>query len=388
MRGRVKDPGKGKLKEIKATLPDADLAEALVELERRRCEIREGRTRGSAEATSFGDYSVSLLERKIRKGEIKSIKTREKWGYILRLHLIPVFGDLQMDQIRRLDVLEWVDGMAGMISNGTCKPNTANDRLSTLRVIINTYVYEMELDRNPIAGVRDFDTDGHDTYTEEDPNSLTPAELPSFLTTMRALYPQHFGIVALGFGTGLRPSSMRPLRRRGRASDVLWAEGTLLVRRSHTRRQTVMETTKTGRHQRLMLPAELMDILRWHVEQLPSNPMRDSDLLFPSIVGGLRTSAGLDKPFAKVCETLKLNKKITPRAMRRTFQDLARAANVKDIVTRAISGHLTEGMQRHYSTVDADEIRDGISKVVSLAGVREAMDQSVVLTGTGGVHDR
>src|SRR5579863_9206197 len=35
--------------------------------------------------------------------------------------------------------------------------------------------------------------------------------------------------------------------------------------------------------------------------------------------------------------------------MRRTFQALARAADVKDIVTRSVSRHSTEEMQRHYS---------------------------------------
>ena len=60
--------------------------------------------------------------------------------------------------------------------------------------------------------------------------------------------------------------------------------------------------------------------------------------------------------------------------MRRTFQDLARAAEVKDVVTRAISGHATEAMQRHYSTVNADEMRTSIAKVVSIAGFREALE--------------
>jgi hypothetical protein len=56
--------------------------------------------------------------------------------------------------------------------------------------------------------------------------------------------------------------------------------------------------------------------------------------------------------------------------MRRTFQDLSRAAGVNDIVTRAISGHATEAMQRHYSTVSDDEMRTGLAKVVSLATER------------------
>jgi hypothetical protein len=56
--------------------------------------------------------------------------------------------------------------------------------------------------------------------------------------------------------------------------------------------------------------------------------------------------------------------------MRRTYQDLCRAANVADIVTRSISGHATEDMQRHYSTVSADEQRAGLAAVIDLATER------------------
>jgi hypothetical protein len=59
--------------------------------------------------------------------------------------------------------------------------------------------------------------------------------------------------------------------------------------------------------------------------------------------------------------------------MRRTFQDLARAAEIKDIVTRASSGHATETMQHHYSTVAAEEKKQAIAKVIELAGVRKTL---------------
>jgi hypothetical protein len=52
--------------------------------------------------------------------------------------------------------------------------------------------------------------------------------------------------------------------------------------------------------------------------------------------------------------------------MRRTFQDLCRAAEVGDLVTRSISGHATEAMQRHYSTVAPEEQRRGLSNVIQL----------------------
>ena len=97
-------------------------------------------------------------------------------------------------------------------------------------------------------------------------------------------------------------------------------------------------------------------------------------MLFPAEDGRFRTRSALKKPFAAVTEALELKKQVTPRAMRRTFQDLARAAVVKDLVTRAISGHATETMQHHYSTVAAAEKQQAIAKVIDLAGVREAVE--------------
>jgi integrase len=260
VRGRARDPRTGKLREVKLTLADEDAAGAYRRLQEEldRLRSREAVEERPSASICFAEYSVSLLERKVRRGEIRSAKGREKWGYMLELHLLPFFGPFQVDQIRRADVERWKDGQACLIHAGKLSPGTANDRLSTLRSIINAAVGELELERNPVLGVKDFDTSAHPTYTEEEPNSLGAEEVPAFLAMMREIYPQHFALVALGFATGLRPSSMRPLRRKGESPDVLWDEGVLLVRRSHTRRQEVMPTTKTRRNQRLALPEEMI----------------------------------------------------------------------------------------------------------------------------------
>jgi hypothetical protein len=55
--------------------------------------------------------------------------------------------------------------------------------------------------------------------------------------------------------------------------------------------------------------------------------------------------------------------------MRRTFQDLGRAASVHDFVVRAISGHATTSMQEHYSSVSGDEVRTGLANVIAMAGI-------------------
>jgi integrase len=133
-----------------------------------------------------------------------------------------------------------------------------------------------------------------------------------------------------------------------------------------------MDKTKTARRQRIVLPPEIVALLEAHIASM-NEAERESELLFPAITGGLRARSCLDKPFRVVAKEIKLKKTITPRAMRRSFNDLARAAEVKDVVTRAISGHVTDSMQQHYSTVSGLEVCDGIAKVVSLARFKEVL---------------
>jgi hypothetical protein len=158
---------------------------------------------------------------------------------------------------------------------------------------------------------------------------------------------------------------------KGNTPDVLWESGELLIRRSATL-GIVNERTKTKRRLRIPLPSALVDILRWQSDALPKGPMRESELLFPSKTGELRASSVLDKPIRDIAEAAKIQKHLTPKLMRRTFQDLSRAAQVHDFVTRAISGHATSAMHEHYSSVAASEVREGLARVISLARFREA----------------
>lgn len=393
VRGRATDPRTRKQREIMRALDGDDPAAAHRQLQELLAAVRKPLAQTTASKVLFADYAVSLLARKIQRGDIKSAKTRRLWGDVLEQHLIPFFGTLAVDEMRRADIQRWLDEATAKMRRPTeervlvpgaspkrrplvarAAPRTINIRLAILRVIVNSFVEEHDLERNPMRGIRLLDTSEHPTYTDEEPNSLTVQEARAFLAKMRALFPQHFAMTALGFATGLRPSTLRPLRREGPQADVLWEDSVLLVRRSQTLGDEVMNTTKTHKRQRIALPKDLIDILRWHVDTLPDEgPMRESDLLFPSDVGGFRAPSALDKPFAAVRKALGLRKRVTPRAMRRTFQDLARAAAVGDLVTRSISGHATEEMQRHYSTVGETEQRDGLARVVSLAGFREAL---------------
>jgi integrase len=371
IRGKSTDPRTGRRVEIRMNLPHTDASAAYLALQQEIANVREGSRPQKTTKIRFSDYVVSLFERKIRKRKIKSMKSREVWFNVMKVHLLPAFGEFFIDTIRRQDVEKWFDGEAKRVESGEYSPVTANNWLRMLKVIMSAATKEFEWQRDPTAGIEYLDTSTHATYTEEQPNSLSPGEVSRFLSLVRERHPQHFAMVALGVATGLRPSSLRPLRRRGPQTDVLWNENVLLVRQSQTRGPEIMECTKQGTRYRLTLPQELIDMLRWHVDQLPEGPMRDSDLLFPGKQGGFRTASVFAKPFDDVCEVMGLKKKITARAMRRTFQDLAREANIDSIVKRNICGHATEKMSELYSTVRQQEIEEAVGKVISLAGYRE-----------------
>lgn len=93
------------------------------------------------------------------------------------------------------------------------------------------------------------------------------------------------------------------------------------------------------------------------------------DSLFPAETGGFVTASCLDKPFRRIVAAAKIKKLITPRAMRRTAQDLSRLAGVNDLVTRAVSGHSDITMQELYSTIRGEEMRKSLAAVVQLAGL-------------------
>lgn len=387
VRGRATDPRTGRIREVNNTLPECRRArDASLILASKLDAIRTGAS-GPARSKmpSFATYAVELLDRKINEGTIRSPFTKLKWKWALESLLIPAFGPLLIDQIEPADIEAWKAKMAIKIKAKEYKPTSVNNVMAILRVICTKATVEYDL-KDPLRGVADFDTRTHRTYTPESPNSIPPERISEFLDLARVRYPEHYAMIYLMLFTGLRPSSVRPLRVKGDERDVDLDRGILIIRRSHSLGQVAIDATKTARDQTIHMPDAMVKVLRWHLDQLDhenthrqkrspehAEAMAKSDLLFPAPPnrwnrgGGYHSTTTLAKPFAALGKALKLAYPITPRSMRRTYQDLARAAGLRDVVTRAISGHATEEMQRLYSTVGADEMRAGLAKVISLA---------------------
>ena len=397
VRARIRD---GRTREvitiIRALSTETDPKRALAWLMAEREKVRAGIPRREAPSMlRFCEYAAQLVETKVRAGDFASQSTKDQWAEILqnRLYKAP-FATIHCDQIRASDILTWRESISIGKGKGRVSPHSANTWLKILRVICKAFVERYELERNPMLAVPMFDTRRwRGRLSKEQPNCLTPTELPMFLRLFRQLEPEHFAMTSLGFALGARPSSLRPLRRSGPLKDYDAESGELILRRSHTRGSAAMDSTKNAEDVTVTLPVELREILAWHTEtflvtrnvkgtdrpNLTASKRSASELLFPSRTGAFQSCSSLQKPFANVSEAMKMEsggkfrKVITPKGMRRTSKDLLRAAGVRDLVAMALNSHLSESMHRHYSTVSQSEMNEAVAAVVDLAAYREAM---------------
>jgi len=400
VRARVKHPKTGRLVPILRALPEARTpSQALAELEREKARVRSGAegTEPGASKPRFHSYAASLMETKIASLEIESESGSEKWAGALEHLFRAPFAEYFIDKIRYADLKQWRATLPALtwkkrrtrreIDEATGKKvvlvefeilpysnTTLNTWLRVLRTICAEMTKEFELDKNPCDGLELFPEDS--PYTDEQPNALNEeGEVAKFLAKMDELYPQHYAQTALGFCIGHRPSTLRPLTRKGPDPD--WTvndEGTsrLRVRKSNSRGQEVMKRTKNRQVIIIDLPVSVTEMLQEHVAKLDECAItRTSDLLFPSTrTGRIQSRTTLAKPFAVVASAIGLKKKITPKAMRRSYKDIARAADIPAAVRKGVSGHKTDVMDAHYASPSLAEKSRAVAKVFDLAKAR------------------
>jgi integrase len=385
VRGRVSDPRSGKMKDIRKVLPDVpNAAAALAWLEEEKEKIRTGRPMGSpTKRVSFKAFALRHFQDRIASRKILSAAGREKVASIHKNHLFKAkFASLYVDTITPEDYAKWQsEYIVPLVGRGEYAPSTAETWISELEATTNAFVAEYGVALNPCLGLKPVDSRGHRTYTEEQPNALTPEQLMLFLPKFKVLYPQFYAFVHCGFILGLRPCTLRPLRRQGPEADIKWEQRLLLIRRSHSRKQEVMNCTKTSKggadgDQRIGLDDDTMAVLRWHLDRYLWSAQRDCDLLFPSRTGGFQARSALDIPFRKTMKAIGLEDlELTPLGMRRTYQNLCRRAKLPKTVQMAICGHRTEEMSDHYEIVPVEEQREALAKVYDLLNYREKVVQ-------------
>lgn len=346
VRVRAMDPRTGTMKEANREYEGVDLRQALLNQTQMRDKIRSGSI--AAERLRVGEYAKHWIE---SKAPTVDPGTAERYAAALDDHILPTLGLFFFDQLTALDVQRWVNAER---RNGY-RAETIKGWFRVLRTMTRDAMEPLDLPRDPTLRIA-FPED-----EEKDDNALTPELLGKFLGNMERLSPQHFALVAVLAFTGLRFCHASALRW----EDVNVDGGVLHVVRKNIRGRVGPVSRKKRAPRDYPLHPKLAEILRDHRRRLLEHqaPGVESGWVFPSEAGGLRTPGGLWKAWRVCLKASHIGDRFTVHGLRRTFNDLTRRAGVDGVVIRSLTGHVTEKMRTHYSTVGLDEKLVAVSSV-------------------------
>ncbi len=310
-----------------------------------------------AERQRVGEFAQSWMKSKAVSLDPGTART---YAEALDQHILPALGAYWYDALKKADVQKWVDDCFAKAWRTPTDAKRPYRRASVhgwfrvLRTMTRDAVDALSLPRDPTSRIR-FPQE----ELPEGTKALEPVELLRFLSEMRARYPQHLALVATLAFTGLRFCH---------ASALKWEDwdetaGVLHVRRKQVRQKVSPVSRKKRAPGVIPVEPELAEILREHRSRLAAAgaPGFDKGWMFPSGVGTLRTPNTLDRAWTKCLKAAKVTRRFTVHGLRYTFTDLIRLSKADAVVRRALTGHVTEEMQRHYSNVGAEEKRAAIA---------------------------
>jgi integrase len=316
----------------------------------------------------FGRYWLRVKAPVIDPG------THARYKAALEDHAFKHLGRIDMRELRTMQVQEWINRELGRGYQLT----TVKGWYRVLRTMTQDAIVDLDLNRDPCRRVR-FPV----AEEREERNALLPDQLGRFLSAMKVRFPQHHGLAATLALTGLRFCHASALRW----EDFDEGAAVLRVRRRQLRGRLGPVTLVKRAPKEVPVSSELMAILSEH-RLTARGRRRDRGWMFPSSTGGLRCPSSLHKAWVTCLRAAKIEGRFTVHGMRRTFVDLARRARVDGVVTRSLTGHVTEKMRLHYSTVGMDEKRAAVTAVADLVwalGDREGDQPATCIDATSGL---
>ena len=229
-----------------------------------------------------------------------------------------------------------------------------------LRTMTRDALEDLRLDRDPTRRIS-----FPETPEPEHSNSLTGAELSAFLQAMRDGFPQHYGLTVLLAYTGLRFCHGSALRWDDWDQDL----AILRVSRKQVRGKVGPISRKKRAPREYPVEPDLASVLREHRAWMVAHEWSGhrGPWMFPNSIGGLRTQSSVAKAWKRCLDAAGITRRFTLHGLRYTFTDLVREADVDPVVRRALTDHVTERMQQHYSHVRIAEKRDAVRAMHQLA---------------------
>jgi integrase len=314
---------------------------------------------------TVSDFAKFWLESKA--GSLEE-GTLDRYADVLEFHILPFMGGTRIDEVRAADVQSFINAQSAKKAT----PMTVRSRFAVLRSMMLDAVNMLDLPRDPTMRPMLPELDDRD-----EGNRLTPGQLDAWLAKFQELAPTQYAYALTLAFTGMRPCHVRALRW-----EDVDLEAAVLRPRMKVYLGVLSPTSKKKRAPKeFPMPAELVEALRAHKAWLNA-PMVDyhlgpclrhpgvaSGLCFPNSKGKPQCQSKVWRVWQRTNEALGVD--LNARGLRRTFNDMLRRAKVDAFTAEALTAQ-TPQTRRLYSTVDLDEKRVAVGKVLELVrtGVR------------------
>jgi integrase len=372
VRGKIIDPRSGLAKEVDKRVEAGSAQEAAA--------IRAtllGETISSTQTRRMrvGDFAKSWIE---SKAAVVSRYTLEGYVYALDKHVLPTLGTFYYDAVGHLEVQGMVNGWLTIRKeNGTPRyaKRSVKDWFWVFRNMTRDAIAQLGLERDPTLRVS-FGEAVEEIEANEQ-QKLSVADAFSLLETMERKRPASYALLETKKLTGQRFCHVSALKW----GDVDWAEMVIRFRRKQVRGIVGPISKRKPVPKAIPMLPELAKVLLAHGRRNGKlgYPVGVDDWVFPSRRGTLKQPSSLHNAIVRTAKEAGLEKRITPHMMRYLFNDVLRIAGVDKITRKALTGHVTDEMTEHYSSVDIDEKRAAMEAAATK--LREVKVGTLVGTG-------
>ena len=196
---------------------------------------------------TFEAYAKKWLETYV-KGTLKET-TYAGYEMLLRLHLFPAFGKMRLDEIKRVDVKEFLLRLGAK----GCAVGTILHTKNTMSGVFSSAVEDGIVTANPAAKTGKFVRQRGQTRPA---SFLTRDEVRLFLDAVLQYYPAHYPLFLCLVRTGFRI---------GEALGLEWGDVDFNGRFIEVKRARVkgkITTTKNGKWRRVDMSLQLAEVLK------------------------------------------------------------------------------------------------------------------------------
>lgn len=329
-------------------------AGSLEEAVRARDEMHEELTREllglpstKKKAVTVADYAEQWIEEKaarLRPG------VAEHYLDVLGKRILPPLGEIPFEELTRGHVARWVAWAEAQTSSRG--QQFAHDTLHSWWRVLAGFLRDGAAEFDIADPTRRVRPPRSEIRNVSELRALSAEQLKQLLVMVKRLYPRWYAEVYTMAFTGMRPSELYALKW----EDVELEKKLITIRRSLDKTGAV-NATKTGSPRQAAITDTMVQVLTEHRRTMLREQHEGlrSGLVFPTAGGGHRKSSSLKNVLELCRSAAKLEVKVGPKTLRKTFITLAALSGHDRLAIRANVGHCDEEMTERYAWVSPEE---------------------------------